>query len=81
MKKIKIHSPGTVANLVCGFDILGMALQEPFDIMELELLEEPVVIMQNDDEFDLPVEPTRNVAGVPKYGALSGLTPCGVFNP
>ena len=64
MKKIKIHSPGTVANLVCGFDILGMALQEPFDIMELELLQEPVVIMQNDDEFDLPVEPTRNVAGV-----------------
>ena len=64
MKKIKIHSPGTVANLVCGFDILGMALQEPFDVMELELLEEPVVIMQNDDEFDLPVEPTRNVAGV-----------------
>ena len=45
MKKIKIHSPGTVANLVCGFDILGMALQEPFDVMELELLEEPVVIM------------------------------------
>jgi len=64
MKKIKIHSPGTVANLVCGFDILGMALQEPFDIMELELLDEPVVILQNDDEFDLPLEPTRNVAGV-----------------
>ncbi|HEX6193273.1 MAG TPA: homoserine kinase [Chitinophagaceae bacterium] len=64
MKKIKIHSPGTVANLVCGFDILGMALQEPYDIMELELLDEPVVILHNDDEFGLPEDPTRNVAGV-----------------
>ena len=64
MRKIKIHSPGTVANLVCGFDILGMALQEPFDIMELQLLDEPVVLIHNEDEFDLPEEPTRNVAGV-----------------
>ena len=38
MKKIKIAVPATVANLVCGFDILGMALNDPCDIMELELI-------------------------------------------
>ena len=42
MKKIKITVPATVANLVCGFDILGMALNDPFDIMELELIDKPV---------------------------------------
>jgi homoserine kinase len=40
MKNIKLQVPGTVANLVCGFDILGMALNEPFDEMEFKLLDE-----------------------------------------
>ena len=43
MKKIKITAPATVANLVCGFDILGMALNDPQDEMELTLLEEPII--------------------------------------
>lgn len=64
MKKVKVHSPGTVANLVCGFDILGMALSEPYDVMELTLLDEPKVIIHNNDAFDLPTEAERNVAGV-----------------
>ena len=64
MKKIKVHSPGTVANLVCGFDILGLALNEPYDIMELSLLDEPGVIIHNQDDFNLPTEPEKNVAGV-----------------
>ncbi len=64
MKKVIIKSPGTVANLVCGFDILGLALNEPNDIMELTLLDEPRVIIHNKDEFDLPTDPEKNVAGV-----------------
>jgi homoserine kinase len=64
MEKIKIHSPATVANLVCGFDILGMALNEPYDIMELELVDEPTVTIHNVDSFNLPVQPEKNVAGV-----------------
>lgn len=64
MKKITVHSPGSVANLVCGFDILGMALCEPYDVMELCLLDEPKVIIRNRDKFDLPVEAEKNVAGV-----------------
>ena len=64
MNKVKIHSPGTVANLVCGFDILGLALSEPYDVMELTLLDEPRVIIHNRDQFNLPTEPEKNVAGV-----------------
>ena len=61
--KVKILAPATVANLVCGFDILGMALNAPQDIMEVSLLEEPVIRIKHADEYDLPVEPEKNVAG------------------
>lgn len=67
---LRIKSPGTVANLVCGFDILGLALNEPFDIMEFELTKEPGVIIQNRDDFNLPTEPEKNVAGVVLQAAL-----------
>ena len=64
MKNIKLQVPGTVANLVCGFDILGMALNEPFDEMEFKLLDERKIIIHHEDEFNLPTEPSKNVAGV-----------------
>lgn len=64
MKQVTIHCPGTVANLVCGFDILGMALKAPYDVMEVKLLDEPKVIIHNRDTFNLPTDPERNVAGV-----------------
>lgn len=64
MKTVTIHSPGTVANLVCGFDILGLALNEPYDVMKLSLLDAPKVVIRNKDEFNLPTEPEKNVAGV-----------------
>lgn len=63
MKKVKISAPATVANLVCGFDILGMALNDPNDIMEVSLLDEPVIRIKHADNYDLPVEPAKNVAG------------------
>lgn len=64
MKKVKLQVPATVANLVCGFDILGMAIHEPFDEMELKLLETPKIIIKHKDHFGLPEEPSKNVVGV-----------------
>lgn len=64
MKKVKLRVPATVANLVCGFDILGMAIHEPYDEMELRLLETPEIIIQHTDKFGLPEEPSKNVSGV-----------------
>jgi homoserine kinase len=63
MKRVKISAPATVANLVCGFDILGMALNDPNDVMEVTLLDEPVIKITHADDYDLPVEPAKNVAG------------------
>ncbi|MDQ3682748.1 MAG: homoserine kinase [Bacteroidota bacterium] len=64
MKKVKVYSPATVANLVCGFNILGMALSHPYDVMEVTMLSEPKVIIHNKDNFNLPTEAEKNVAGV-----------------
>ena len=33
---IKVFAPATVANVTCGFDILGFAVNEPGDELELE---------------------------------------------
>ncbi|WP_160136178.1 homoserine kinase [Chryseobacterium sp. c4a] len=64
MKKVKLKIPATVANLVCGFDILGMAVNEPYDEMEIRLLETSEIIIKHKDFFGLPEEPSKNVAGV-----------------
>jgi len=68
--KITVHAPGTVANLVCGFDILGLALSAPYDIMEVTLLSEPKVIIHNRDIYNLPTDPEKNVAGVVFLAAM-----------
>jgi homoserine kinase len=60
---ITVLAPATVANVVCGFDVLGFALSEPNDTMHLRLTEQPGVSIINEDEYNLPTEPTRNVAG------------------
>lgn len=64
MKSVKIFAPATIANLVCGFDVLGLALNEPYDVMEITLTEKPGIKIQHTDNFNLPTIPEQNVAGV-----------------
>ncbi len=70
MKKIKITAPATVANLVCGFDILGMALNDPKDEMQLTLLDEPVINIKHTDDYGLSEIPEQNVAGVALHALI-----------
>jgi homoserine kinase len=60
---IKIYAPGTVANMVCGFDVLGFALHEPADEMWIQLTDTPGVHIHPDPQYHLPTEPEKNVAG------------------
>lgn len=62
-KKITVHAPATIANLVCGFDILGLALEEPYDIMTLETSTTPGLEIVHLDGFALPLAAEDNVAG------------------
>ena len=72
-KEISVNAPATVANLVCGFDILGMALTDPFDIMNITIKDEIGITIRHLDKFDLPVDPARNVAGVALLEMLNHL--------
>lgn len=65
MRKVKLKAPASIANLVCGFDVLGLCLQEPFDVMEVKLLNEKKVIIHNEGNTQLPTEPHLNTAGAP----------------
>lgn len=63
MNEITVLAPATVANVVCGFDVLGFCLAEPYDSMTLRKIDEKIVKIINRDEFNLPTEPQKNVAG------------------
>src|SRR5450631_290620 len=73
MKEITIHAPATVANLVCGFDVLGLCLEEPYDIMQVRLLNKRQVIIRTTDNFPLPSDPALNTAGSPLLEMLAVL--------
>jgi len=73
MKQITVHAPATVANLVCGFDVLGLCLAEPYDIMEVRLLDKRQVIVRTTNNFPLPSDPAMNTAGAPLLEMLAVL--------
>ena len=62
-KTIQIKSPATIANLVCGFDILGLAVEEPYDLMTIERSEHPGIEIVHLDDYHLSTVPAENVAG------------------
>ncbi len=72
-KEITVYPPATVANIVCGFDVLGFALDKPRDKMVVRLLPERKVSIINKDDFDLPPEPERNVSGAALLAMLKEL--------
>ena len=73
MQSIKVKSPATLSNLCCGFDILGMALNEPYDIIELIKKEEKGIRIQHLDAYNLPLDPQQNIAGVALQAMMTTL--------
>lgn len=63
-KRVKVYAPGTVANMVCGFDVLGCALNGPFDELVITITDTPGVTITNKDVYNLPTQPSENVIGV-----------------
>ncbi len=66
MKSIKAFAPATVANVCCGFDILGFAVDFPGDEVILTLTDEANVRLTKivGDGGRLPLEANKNTAGV-----------------
>lgn len=63
MREIRVLAPATVSNVVCGFDCLGFAVEQPFDEMTVRPIDEKAVRIINRDDFGLPTDPAKNVAG------------------
>ncbi len=59
--------------MVCGFDVLGMCLQRPYDIMQVKLIEEKKIIIISKDGYKLPTDPAQNTAGAPLIEMLHEL--------
>src|SRR6218665_632050 len=56
MKKIKIFTPATIANLSCGFDVLGLCLDNVGDEMTIRKSDQKGVRITKITGADLPLE-------------------------
>ena len=80
MKKseIKLFSPATVANVACGFDVLGFCLDTIGDEMVVRKVDKKGVRITKIEGFKLPFETELNVAGVSALALYQELQPdCG----
>ena len=64
MEEIKIFCPATIANISCGFDVLGVALDSVGDEMVIRKTSKKGIFITKLEGQDLPMETDRNVAGV-----------------
>ncbi|MEQ8478491.1 homoserine kinase [Fulvivirga sp.] len=71
-KSIKVFAPATVANVGPGYDVLGLALNNIGDYMQLTLNESGIIKISMSDP-DLPTDPEVNVAGVAARALLDHL--------
>ena len=60
---LRIKAPATVANLGAGFDVFGMALESPYDVIELETNDALEIIIKGKNARDIPTDPMKNTAG------------------
>ncbi|MDY0779398.1 homoserine kinase [Tenacibaculum sp. IB213877] len=73
MDKIKIFSPATVANISCGFDVLGLCLDTIGDEMIIRKTKEKDVRISKIVGQILPLDPDKNVAGVAVKSLLQNI--------
>lgn len=73
MEELKIFAPATVANLSCGFDVLGCCLDSVGDEMLIRKNELKEVRITKITGQDLPLDADENVAGVAVKALLNEL--------
>ena len=64
MNQIELFAPASVANVSCGFDVLGFCLDPIGDIMRISKTTTPGVSIGKIAGQDLPTDPLQNVASV-----------------
>jgi len=64
MERIRVKASATSANLGAGFDVLGLALDEPYDIIEVEPADRLAIRIVGRGWKSIPLEPEKNTAGL-----------------
>src|SRR6201994_4570437 len=64
--EISVFAPATVANVVCGFDVLGFAVNEPGDEVVMRMTDKPGITISKitGDNGRLPLDPVKNTVSV-----------------
>lgn len=75
MKELRIFSPATVANVSCGFDVLGFCLDTIGDEMVVRTTGKKGIHIIRIEGYDLPYEAEKNVAGVSALALLEAANP------
>lgn len=74
MDQVKVFAPATIANVACGFDVLGLALDYPGDEVIVKKTDsKKVVITACHNAENLPLATNENVAGVAVVALLEKL--------
>lgn len=73
IQEIEIFTPATIANISCGFDVLGCCLDSIGDTMVLRKTNEPGVRISKIVGEELPMDPEKNVASVAIMAMLEAI--------
>ena len=73
MNEIKIFCPATIANISCGFDVLGLCLETTGDEMIIKKSDIKGIRITKIVGADLPLETSKNVAGVAGLALLEAI--------
>lgn len=79
MESVRVRAPASSANLGAGFDCFGLALEDPYDIVEVSISSrEDERVRISVEGYPIPLDPRRNTGG---YVALKmmedfGLNDC-----
>ncbi|BDS06247.1 homoserine kinase [Oceaniferula spumae] len=75
VKEVRVFAPATVANVACGFDVLGFAIEAPGDEVVARHSNKPGLRITKitGDNGKLPKDPEKNTAGVAALDLLRHL--------
>jgi len=80
--EIRVFAPATVANVACGYDVLGFAIDAPGDEVVVRHSDKPGLHITKitGDNGKLPKNPAQNTAGVAALDLLKhlGMTDRGI---
>ena len=74
MDRIKVFSPGSITNLSCGYDVLGVCLNNRGDEITVTKTINRGIVIKSNDEYDISKDINENVAGIAAQALLKNIS-------